>query len=143
MRLVDVNILLYASFESLGRYRQARAWLDECLNSRERFAMPWESLVAFVRLSSHPRILQPCISVAEAWKHVQGWLAQENVWTPTPTPHHAEILGRLIRENRLTHKLIPDAHLAALAIGHGLVLCSADNDFSRFRGLRFENPLEI
>ena len=141
MRLVDVNVLLYASFESLGRYRQARAWLDECLNSGERFGMPWESLVAFVRISSHPRILQPCITVVEAWRQVETWLSQENVWTPAPSPRHAEILGRLVRENQLSHKLIPDAHLAALAIGHGLVLCSADNDFARFRGLRFENPL--
>jgi predicted nucleic acid-binding protein len=34
-----------------------------------------------------------------------------------------------------------DAHLAALAMGHGLVLCSADGDFARFRGLKLQNPL--
>lgn len=37
--------------------------------------------------------------------------------------------------------LVPDAQLAALAIEHGLVLCSADGDFARFPGLRFESPL--
>ena len=37
--------------------------------------------------------------------------------------------------------LVPDAHLAALAIEHGLVLCSADADFARFPGLRWHNPL--
>ena len=35
----------------------------------------------------------------------------------------------------------PDAHLAALAIEHGLVLCSSDSDFARFPGLRWDNPL--
>ena len=30
---------------------------------------------------------------------------------------------------------------AALAIEHGLVLCSTNGDFARFPGLRWENPL--
>ncbi len=33
------------------------------------------------------------------------------------------------------------AHLAALAVEHGLVLASTDSDFARAPGLRFENPL--
>jgi predicted nucleic acid-binding protein len=32
-------------------------------------------------------------------------------------------------------------HLVALAIFYGAVLVSRDNDFARFRGLRWENPL--
>jgi predicted nucleic acid-binding protein len=36
---------------------------------------------------------------------------------------------------------IPDAALAALAIEHGVTLASTDTDFARFRGLRWENPL--
>jgi len=38
-------------------------------------------------------------------------------------------------------KLVSDAHLAALAIEHGLILCSTDGDFARFPGLRWENPI--
>jgi predicted nucleic acid-binding protein len=41
----------------------------------------------------------------------------------------------------MTGRLVPDAHLAALAIEHGLTLCSTDGDFSRFPGLSWENPL--
>jgi predicted nucleic acid-binding protein len=37
--------------------------------------------------------------------------------------------------------LATDAHLAALAIEHGCVLCSNDADFGRFPGLRWVNPL--
>jgi predicted nucleic acid-binding protein len=37
--------------------------------------------------------------------------------------------------------LVPDAHLAALALEHGLTLCSIDGDFSRFPKLRYLNPL--
>ncbi len=41
----------------------------------------------------------------------------------------------------MTTRLVPDAHLAALAIEHGLTLCSTDGDFARFADLRWENPL--
>jgi uncharacterized protein len=37
--------------------------------------------------------------------------------------------------------LTTDAHLAALAIEHGALLCSCDADFSRFAGLRWVDPL--
>ena len=37
--------------------------------------------------------------------------------------------------------LVPDAQLAALAVEHGLTLCSTDGDFARFRGLRWLNPI--
>ncbi len=37
--------------------------------------------------------------------------------------------------------MVSDAHLAALAIEHGLTLCSADSDFARFRELTWINPV--
>jgi predicted nucleic acid-binding protein len=32
-------------------------------------------------------------------------------------------------------------HLAALAIEHGLTLCSTDGDLAKFPGLKWRNPL--
>lgn len=73
---------------------------------------------------------------------MDSWLEREVVWIPVETPAHREILGSLVATYQLRGKLVPDAHLAALAIEHGLVLCSADTDFARFRELRWENPLD-
>jgi len=50
------------------------------------------------------------------------------------------VLATLLGDD-ITGNLVPDAHLAALAIEHGLTLCSADGDFARFPGVRWENPL--
>jgi len=36
---------------------------------------------------------------------------------------------------------VTDAQMAALAIEHGLTVCSADTDFARFTEIRWENPL--
>jgi predicted nucleic acid-binding protein len=50
-------------------------------------------------------------------------------------------LGELLERRSVTSRLAPDAHLAALAIEHGLTLCSTDGDFAKSAGLRWENPL--
>jgi hypothetical protein len=63
------------------------------------------------------------------------------VWVPQPTERHADVLGELLALPSVRGNLVPDAHLAALAIEHGLTLCSTDGDFARFPGLRFLNPL--
>jgi len=65
----------------------------------------------------------------------------DTVWTPGPTDRHAEVLGKLLGLPGVHANLVPDAHLAALAIEHGLMLCSTDGDFARFHGLRWHNPL--
>jgi toxin-antitoxin system PIN domain toxin len=103
--------------------------------------LPWESLVAFLRIVTNPRIFRRPQAVHRAWAQVEAWLNMDSSWIPTPTRRHRELLGALITASRAGAELVPDAHLAALAIEHGLVLVSTDGDFARFRGLRWENPL--
>jgi len=81
------------------------------------------------------------LSIAAAWETVMAWLACEPVWIPQPTEGHPEGLGALLRLPGVHGNLVSDAHLAALAIEHGLTLCSTDGDFARFPGLSWRNPL--
>lgn len=119
----------------------AKSWLDEQLNGMGRVGLPWPSLLAFVRLVSNPRVFERPESITSAWGQVEQWLALESVWIPLPTDRHQETLGAVLRHTGERSNLVPDAHLAALAIEHGLTLCSTDGDFARFPGLRWENPL--
>ena len=141
MRLVDANLLIYAHVKTFEQHLAARTWLDRCLNGAEPLGLPWPSLLGFVRLVSNPRVFERPESVAQAWSQVQDWLRCPAVWIPSPTERHAEILGRLLGGQGLHANHVPDAHLAALAIEHGLLLCSTDGDFARFRDVRWENPL--
>jgi hypothetical protein len=61
--------------------------------------------------------------------------------TPDDSERHEEILAGVLAKEAFRSNLVPDAHLAAIAIEHGLTLCSAAGDFARFAGLRWENPL--
>ena len=111
------------------------------MNGRARVGLPWPSLLAFIRLASNPRWFPSPLSMDDAWDQVTEWLELPPTWSPAPTERHAATLEPLVRGTGLTPKLVMDAHLAALAIEHGLVLCSADRDFARFPGLRWQNPV--
>lgn len=141
MILVDANLLVYARVASLPQHPAAREWLDARLNDSPRVGLPWASLLTFVRLVSSRRIFERPERVTEAWRQVERWLGAACVWVPAPTDRHPELLGRLLAEAGERPDLVPDAHLAALAMEHGLELCSSDGDFARFTGLRWSNPL--
>lgn len=141
MILVDANLLVYAHVASLSQHERARAWLDERLSGSTPVGLPWESALAFVRLVSNPRVFERPVTVAEGWAQVEGWLSCPSVWIPAPTERHAEVLGGLLRAPGLRANHVPDAHLAALALEHGLTVCSTDGDFGRFAGVRWLNPL--
>ena len=140
MILLDANILVYSYVPSSPNHSAARAWLQDRLNGSARVGLPWPTLLAFVRLTGNRAVVSKPLSLGDAWSHVRQWLALPHTWTPLPTERHEAVLDDLLAgESR--PDLVNDAHLAALAIEHGLTLCSTDGDFARFEGVRWENPL--
>ena len=119
----------------------AREWLTDESDGETRVGFPWPSLHAFVRIETHPRVYERPPTAEEAWSQVGEWLAAAPAWVPLPTDRHGSGLGDLIRRYDIRGYLVADAALAALAIEHGLELCSADTDFARFHELRWRNPL--
>jgi toxin-antitoxin system PIN domain toxin len=139
--LVDANILLYASDQTSALHMRAQSWLDGELTGLGRVGLPWTTLLAFLRIATNPRVFPRPLTMADAWQQVTAWLARDPVWVPQPTERHADVLGALLAQPGVLGNLVTDAHLAALAIEHGLTLCSTDGDFARFPGLRWLNPL--
>jgi hypothetical protein len=139
--LVDANLLLFSVDVTAPAHSQAASWLEAQLNGSRRVGLPWESLSAFLRISTHPRVTASPLRVQAAWQFVEQWLSVPVAWIPSVTDAHAEVLGRLLTKYQLTGNLVPDAHLAAIAIQHGLEVCSADTDFARFEEIRWTNPI--
>lgn len=139
--LLDADLLLFAVDRTSPFHDAARDWLTERLNGARRVGLPWQSLGAFLRISTHPRASEQPLAPREAWRHVADWLAAGTTWIPTPGPRYAELLGELVERHDVRGNLVPDAQLAALALEHGLTLCSADTDFARFGEVRWENPV--
>lgn len=141
MKLVDVNILVYAYDLDSRWHAPARRWLEERLSGTETVALPWVVLLGFLRLSTRAAAFANPFSPEYALDLVDRWLAQPCTAVIHPTERHGAILRDLLTHVGTAGNLTTDAHLAALAIEHGAQLCSADVDFSRFPGLRWHNPL--
>lgn len=141
MWLLDANVLVYAHVRDFPQHERARSWLDGQLNGPTRVGLPWASLLAFLRIVTNPRVFRQPESMSDAWRQVTAWLDHDNTWVPEPTDRHASVLGGLLLAAGVQGNLVPDADLAALALEHGLTLCSTDGDFGRFEGLRWLNPV--
>jgi toxin-antitoxin system PIN domain toxin len=139
--LLDANLLLYAVHKGAPQHEAASEWMTEQLNGSKRVGFPWQSLAAFLRISTHPRAFQRPLAPATAWARITDWLSAPVVWIPQPGPEHARILGELVTTYEVAGNLVPDAQLAALALEHGVPVCSTDTDFARFSDLRWINPL--
>jgi uncharacterized protein len=139
--IIDVNILLYA-YEADGPQQPAAAkWLTDLFESGETVALPWVSVWGFLRISTNARIWRNPLPVQQAFAIVGDWLDLPNVVALQPGPRHLELLQRLVMQNQSAGRLMTDAVLAALAIENGALLASTDQDFARFKGLRWVNPL--
>lgn len=139
--LVDANLVLWAHHRQFAQHDTARVWWGRTLSSSPQVGIAWPTILAFLRVSTHPRALQRPLGIETAWSEVTRWLARPNVWVPVPTDRHSAILDELLHKGGVSGNHVPDADLAALAIEWGLELLSADRDFARYPGLRWRHPL--
>src|SRR6476646_9441799 len=137
MKLPDANLLIYAIDENAPEHARARTWLGTTLSGPEPIGVAWLALLAFIRITTNPRVFPNPLQPMKAFEIVEGWLARPNVMVLQPTERHAGILRGLLEPLGTAGNLTSDAHLAALAIEYGAELCSADTDFGRFQGLRW------
>ena len=143
MKLVDANVLLYASNRASPHHRRALAWWESALDGDEPVGLPWVSLLAFLRLSTRRGVFQHPLSVREAAAKVRRWLAQPMVRLVRETDEHAECLLALLDEAGAAGDLTTDAHLAALAFCRGATVVSFDRDFARFPQVRWLVPPQL
>lgn len=141
MILIDANLLLYAYDISSPVHERAREWLEAVLASVDEVGVALVSLLAFLRVGTDARVFERPMTVGDATGVVTGWLSRPNVGVVEPTRRHFGLVAELARSGKARGPLLMDAHIAALAIEHGATLCTTDRDFSRFRGLRVEDPL--
>ncbi len=141
MKVVDVNVLLYAVNEDAERHTVLRQWWEEALNGDESVGLPWIVLSGFLRIATNPKVFPAPMPVDRALAKVETWICAETVSVIVEKPAHWRVLRDLLRDAGTAGNLATDAHLAAIAIAHDATLVSCDGDFARFRALRWENPL--
>lgn len=138
MMFIDVNLLIYAFIKDapfhLGRPVPSKGGVvagSRDLRKRNG-GLALERSSRVPPIDNEGRIFQKPWLVETAFDLIDAWLQQ---------PRHLRTVRDLVLPLGTGGNLTSDAHLAALAIRHGAELCSTDNDFARFRGLRWRNTL--
>ena len=91
---------------------------------------------------THHRLFDPPTELDKALTDVESLLASPSLVLLGEGPAPARRLRSMVHGGRATGNLVHDAHIAALAVEHGVrELWTLDRDFARFPGLRTRNPL--
>ena len=141
MIVLDANLLLYAYDSDSDKHAKARAWVEEAFSGASPVGLPWQTVSAFMRIVTNPRLTGKRFTPAEVVEIVDQWVNQPNVRLLGPGDNHWSFLRQMIVDGQVRGPLITDAQLAALTIEYGGVLHTTDRDFSRFPGLRWKNPI--
>ena len=96
MKLVDANVLLFAANEDSVQHRIAHAWLRDALSGGDTVGLPWTSLLAFIRISTNPRVMPSPLSASEASTLVDSWLSSPTCLVVEPGPRHLGLLTALL-----------------------------------------------
>jgi len=132
---------LYAYNEDAPKHAEAKKWFAEQFSQLVVFALSWQAITAFLRISTSPKAFPQPFDLPEAVEIVDEWLNRPNIVILTPMKSHWAIFQDLINEGQTKAALMMDAHLAALAIEHDATLATTDRDFSKFSRLKTINPL--
>jgi toxin-antitoxin system PIN domain toxin len=141
VRILDTNLLIYATNSASPRHARAKEWLETALSDSEPVALPWVVILGFLRITTSRRVLPRPLTSKQAIDVVDALLSRPNVEPMDAGPDHWSALRELLEESGTAGNLTTDAHLAALAVESGATSCSTDADFARFSRLKWENPL--
>jgi toxin-antitoxin system PIN domain toxin len=142
MKVVDLNLLLYAINADAPHHARACTWWEEALGGDEPVGLSWTVILGFLRLTTRAGLFPRPLTCAEALEVVGEWLRHPAVILLHAGERHWAILSELLAGVGMAGNLTTDAHLAALAMEYDGTLFSSDHDFVRFRpALKSVNPL--
>ncbi|MCZ7626716.1 MAG: VapC toxin family PIN domain ribonuclease [Candidatus Methylomirabilota bacterium] len=140
---VDVNIFLYASDTSAPKHAEATRFLEQRVADPDLFCIAWSTIIAYLRITTHPRIFASPLSPSEALGNVESLLSLPRVRVLSEAEGFLDTYRGVTAHFPVRGNLVPDAHLAALLRQHGVrTLYTSDRDFRKFDFLDVADPFE-
>ena len=138
---IDATVLLYASNTASPEHGRASDFLSACAKGSELFCLGWPTLMAYLRISTHPAIFPSPLSQGEAEDNIGALLKLPHVRVVSELDGFWDVYREVSTATRARGNLVPDAHLAAILKQNGIAtLCTNDSDFRRFGFLALRNP---
>lgn len=137
---VDANVLIYASNTADPLHEPALELVRRLADGPELVYLFWPTLMAYLRIVTHPAILPRPLGPRDAMRNVEALLDRPHVRAPGEADAFWPIF-RAAAGDRPRGNDVPDAHLAALMRQHGVrLIYSRDRDFRRFDGIDARDP---
>lgn len=137
---VDANVLVYASNADDPMHDRAEALVRRLAAGPEIVYLFWPTIMAYLRIVTHPAILARPLSARDAMRNVEALLDRPQV----RTPGEADAFWPLFRATAGDHARgndVPDSHLVALMRQHGVrIIYTRDRDFRRYDAIEARDP---
>ena len=138
---LDVNVLLYASDRASERHERARRFVESCAAGPEILCLTWPMLMSYLRVATHPRIFSQPLSPDEALGNVSALIGLPHVRAVSELDGFLDAYKHVTGEIPVRGNLVPDAHVAAILLQHGIrTLYTSDRDFRKFESLDVRDP---
>ena len=138
---IDSNVLLYGSDRSSPHYDAARDFLAARASDPDLLCLTWPTLMGYVRVSTHPRVFPAPLSPEEAWRNVDGLLAQPRVRIIQELDGFVNAYREVTSGFAVRGNLVSDAHVATILRQSGVrTIYTNDRDFLKFDFLTIRNP---
>ena len=139
----DANVLLYASDETSTYHPRAHTFLDQVANSDDLVYLFWPTVMAYLRIATHPAIFEKPLRPPDAIANIEQLLALKHVQTVGEHDRFWSSYLRVAEEADARGNLVPDAHLVALMVENGVrTIWTHDRDYRRFPTIETLDPFD-
>jgi toxin-antitoxin system PIN domain toxin len=140
---LDANILLYASDAASPRHERALEVVETVAAGPELAYLFWPTIMAYLRISTHPAIFDRPLAARTAIDNVEALLSRPHVRAPGEQPAFWRRYRAVASDAAPTGNLVPDAHLIALMLENEVrTIWTHDRDFRRFKGIDVRDPFD-
>jgi len=138
---LDANLLLYASDESSPFYVRAGRLLEELAAGPAIVYLFWPTVMAYLRLATHPAVFDRPLTPEDANANVERLLARPHVQTPGEQDRFWRVYRGTADDVGARGNLVPDVHLVSLMIQNGVrAIWTHDRDYRKFKGIEVRDP---
>jgi toxin-antitoxin system PIN domain toxin len=138
---LDANLLLYASDESSPFRERAGELLAELAAGPGIVYLLWPTVMAYLRLSTHPSVFARPLSLEEASANIERLLRLPHVQSPGEQEGFWDVYRGVASDVDARGNLVPDAHVTALMIQNGVrTIWTHDRDYRKFTGIEVRDP---
>lgn len=141
MLSIDTNILISAIDRTHSFHKVSKETLDKLLSGKEQIGLTSAVLHEFISVVTKSNRVKKPLSIKQALKIVEHWLAAPNVSLIVEQTDHFSQLFRLSAKNEITGSGIFDAEILAICISNSVTdFYTLDGKFPTDNSIKLINP---